>query len=348
MDNRKDEDMNKNQKNPVTIKTIASEVGLSFSTVAKALNEDPLIKEETRARVREKAAEMGYCPNVMARSLRNNSTKNIALIFNDIENPSLAHIFGRITKEMGGHGYSTLICDSQYDTEVEERNISTVLSRKPEAVIISPVTSDPARLRLLKNMADRVIVLGDTLDGFQSNYVHVDYALGGYLSAAEMIANGHTSNMVITEPEYCPICRQFIQGVEKAYREYGLSLDREMMYYCPPSIENGRRYVMEQYGRESGFTGVITSCDSLAYGVYKAAAALGLSIPGDIIVIGIDDYALSGFAMPPLTTVCLPTERIAERCVEVLNTRLKGDSESTRIFSIEPHLAQRKSVKKIT
>ncbi len=338
--------MSKSQKSPVTIKTIASEMGLSFSTVAKALNEDPLIKEETRARVQEKAAEMGYFPNVMARSLRNNSTKNIALIFNDIENPSLAHIFGRITKEMGGHGYSTLICDSQYDTAVEAHNISTVLSRKPEAVIISPVTSDPARLRLLKNMADRVIVLGDTLDGFQSNYVHVDYVLGGYISAKEMIENGHTSNMVITEPEYCPTCRQFIQGVEKAYREYGLSLDREMIYYCPPSIENGRQYVMEQYGKGGSFTGVITLCDALAYGVYKAAAMLGLTIPSDISVIGFDDYALSSFAMPPLTTVCLPTERIAERCAEILNTKLKGDSESTQIFSIEPHLVQRKSILK--
>ena len=73
---------------PVTIKSIAKELGISFSTVSKALNNNPLVKEETRRLVLDTAKEMGYTPNSLAKGLRSNSTKTIAVIFNDIENPA--------------------------------------------------------------------------------------------------------------------------------------------------------------------------------------------------------------------------------------------------------------------
>ena len=74
---------------PVTIKSIAQELGISFSTVSKALNGNPAIKEDTRRMVVKKAEELGYTPNSLAKGLRGNSTKTIAVIFNDIENPAL-------------------------------------------------------------------------------------------------------------------------------------------------------------------------------------------------------------------------------------------------------------------
>ena len=345
--------MKSTEKSPVTIKTIANELNISFSTVAKALNDDPRIKEKTRNRVQKKAEEMGYFPNAMAKSLRSNATQNIALILNDIENPSLANIFGKITKSMDEYGYSTLICDSQYDLKIEAHNISTVLSRKPDAVIISPVTSDPSKLRLLKSMINQVIILGDTIDKFYCNYVHVDYTLGGYLSAKEMLTNGHTRNMIITEPDYCPISTHFLSGIKKAYLEFGIQIDNNLVCYCTPSIENGYQQLMNNFNQETGelknnFTGVIASCDSIAYGIYKAAATLGLSIPKDISVIGFDDYSLSSFANPPLTTINLPTERIATRCTDILYSKLIDKIESNQIFSIEPHLIKRMSVKNLT
>jgi LacI family transcriptional regulator len=342
-----------NQSNGgVTIKTIAKELGISFSTVSKALNNDPLIKDETRSLVQMQAAKMGYSPNAIAKSLRNNETKNIALILNDVENPSLANIFGTITKEMGTHGYSTLICDSQYNFDIESHNIATVLSYKSDAVIISPVSTKSSKLRLLKNMIENVIVLGDTIDGFNSNYVHVDYFYGGYLSAREMLANGHSKNIVISEPSFGSIGKQFIAGIKKAYTEFGLPLNEDLIFYCQPSIDNGFQQLLSLYDQDkkcftSDFTGVITFCDSLAFGIYKAVAHLNIHIPEDLSIIGFDDYSVSSFTMPPLTTIYLPKERIASRCVEILRSKLIEKTSGTKVFTLEPNLIKRKSIKNI-
>ena len=123
-----------------TIKSIAAELNVSFSTVSKALNDDPLITKETKARVLRKAKEMGYLPNPHALALRNKPTNTIGIILNDLENTSLAYVLKGISRTMSKHGYTTLISDSEYDPKVETRNIDSVVSRIPSAIILSSVT----------------------------------------------------------------------------------------------------------------------------------------------------------------------------------------------------------------
>ena len=145
---------------PVTIKSIAKELGISFSTVSKALNNNPLVKEETRRLVLDTAKEMGYTPNSLAKGLRSNSTKTIAVIFNDIENPALTYIFRNISIEMANHGYTTMIFDSQFSEKQELANILTVLSRQPDFVILEPTTTNPKNLNLLSGITQKLILQG--------------------------------------------------------------------------------------------------------------------------------------------------------------------------------------------
>lgn len=340
------------QKKPVTIKSIAQELGISFSTVSKALNGNPLIKEDTRKLVEEKAKEMGYTPNSLAKGLRGNSTKTIAVIFNDIENPVLTHIFRNLAVEMAKYGYTTMIFDSQFSEKVERNNILTVLSRQPDFIILEPTTTNPANLQLLKDFSHKLILQGARYESFNCHHVHVDYALGGYLAASELLSKGHEHCLVITEPLTFPTSEQFLLGIRKAYDEYGLSLSEDYIYTTHASITNGYQTIRLLWDNEKKqftlpFTGVLTFCDTLAHGVYKAVTQYNMEIPKDISVIGFDDNPLTEFSMPPLTTVHLPKEKMAEGCISILHSVLLDHHSEKHVFSLDPYLKKRKSVRNL-
>lgn len=325
-------------------------MNVSFSTVAKALNYDPKVKRETIELVNRRAKELGYRPNFMAKGLKSSSSKCIGFILNDVENPALAYIFKRVSVKMEEHDYSTLICDSQYDALVEHRNILSLLSKATDALIIFLVSSDTSNIALLNEFPEKVILLGDCGDYPQFSCVAINYEAGGYLSAKELLQNGHRDCVVFAEPKTFPASLQYLDGIRRAYADFNLTLDEDRIFYSAPSIDNGCNLFMNLWDSANKklkipFTGVLTFCDSLAHGVYKACKMLKLSVPTDISVIGFDDNPLSAYSYPPLTTIYLPKEQMLDRCCGILDAKLlKGVSEPMRYF-IDPHLVVRESVK---
>lgn len=340
-------DTNSNNR-PVTIKSIANELGISFSSVSKALNGNPAIKEETRQMVLAKAKEMGYTPNSLAKGLRGNSTKTIAIIFNDIENPSLTYIFRTISIEMAKYGYTTMIFDSQFSEKTEHANLLTVLSRKPDFIILEPTTLNPDNLQLLDDCHQKLILLGASYETVGCHHVSVDYMSGGYLSARELLSRGHRDCLVMTAPLTFPISAQYVAGIRKAFAEYDLTLESSRIKETEASISNGFRILKNLWQEEEKtfsipITGILTFDDMLAHGVYQAAKLLGFQIPEDISVIGFDDNPLSVFSMPPLTTIHLPKEAIAESCIKILHSSLVEKRPEICVFSLAPYLISRDS-----
>ncbi|MCA6222977.1 LacI family DNA-binding transcriptional regulator [Photorhabdus antumapuensis] len=344
--------MTYNANKPVTIKSIAKELNISFSTVSKALNNDPAIKEKTRRLVLNKANEMGYMPNSLAKGLRSHSTKTVAVIFSDIENPVLAYIFCKILTQMAEHGYTTMIFDSQFNENTERANILTVMSRQVDFIILEPTSMNTDNLRLLSKMPNRITLQGVHYETMNCHHVHVDYAHGGYLAAREMLSNGHRNCLIITESLSFPTSKEFVLGIERAYSEYGIPFNRDMVKTTHSSITNGFQVIQELWDHDKNtfslpITGVLTFDDILAYGVYKAAMQYNFRIPDDISVIGFDDNPISAFSMPPLTTIHLPKDKMAENHINILQSTLLNGRTETRFFSTAPTLVARGSVRNL-
>ena len=342
--------MAKQTKSTVTVKSIAEELGISFSTVSKALNNSPLVKEETRQAVLAKAEEMGYAPNMLAKGLRSQTTKTIGIVFTDIENPALTFIFKSIAVEMVKYGYTTFICDSQFDGAFERENLSALLSRLPDSVILAPASKQYNNQDLLQEMAGRVILMSRKTDSkLRCNYIDVDYRHGGYIAALELLQKGHRDILIVTEPLEYPFSTQYVDGIRAAYEEYGIPFRDELILYAHASIENGCGCLLSQWDYDAGafrtpFTAVLAFDDNLAHGIYKGAAKLGLSIPDDLSIIGFDDNPLSAFSQPPLTTIYLPKESIADSCIQILHSILLENSDNLHYYSLSPHLVSRASV----
>lgn len=339
-----------NSGKPVTIKSIAKELGISFSTVSKALNGNPSIKEETRIMVTEKAKEMGYTPNTLAKGLKGESTKTIAIIFNDIENAVLTFIFRTIAIDMAKYGYTTMIFDSQFNEATERANILTVLSRQVDFVILEPTTENSDNLRLLDNMENKLILYGANHETIPCHHVYVDYFLGGYLSANELLRKGHRECIILTASLEFPSSSQFVAGIKSAFESHHLSFTNDRIFTPKATIQDAYECMEELWNPEEScynipFTGVLTFDDHSAYGVIKSAAIHQLSVPEDISVIGYDDNPLSEFSNPPLTTIRLPKEKMAESCICILHSILLNKENKLCVYSLEPTLISRGSVK---
>ncbi len=330
----------------VTIKTIAADLGISYSTVSKALNGDPNIKEETRLLVEEKARELHYTRNYFAESLRRKDSKTVAVLLNDLDIPAYSEMISLISSDLAAYGYTTIVSDSRHDPEAEQASLRAVLGHMPDAIIYSPVALHTENHSLLLPYADRTLILSEPTDSLPASYLVLDHKKGGYLSACHMLENGITDSCIFCGPEGYRSADLFLEGIMQAFEEYSVPFDAgRVLRFRPDLMESFKRF-LRLWNAEPGFTrGVICFCDSMAFGIYRAAKELGISVPEDISVIGYDDSPANEFTAPPLTTLHVPKDLIAKHCSQfVVNRLLNGDS-GQHISRLEPFLARRGSVK---
>lgn len=336
----------------ITIKDIASKLGVSFSTVSKALNDDPALSDHTKKRVLAIAREMGYYPNLMATGLRKKATRSIGVILNDLENPTRAYIIKKISMEIVKYGFTAFIFDSNYDEQIEQRNIVTIMSRVPECILISPVNKNYANLHLLEDLFAQTIILSQENKSIHTNYVHMNHIQGGYLAASTMLKMGHTNNLIVMEPNNYPSAIQFKIGVIQAYKDANLNINKKLFSYCFPNINGGEESVINFFNNNRNtlpkITGIIASNDYIAIGAYRAAHQLGLKIPEDLSVIGYDDLPIASLVSPQLSTLIYPKEKIAEQCVEILLAKLLRKDPRIYKYSFVPELKLRDSIKWIS
>ncbi len=331
----------------VTIKSIADALGISFSTVSKALNGDPAISAKTRQLVAEKAKEMHYTRNYFAHSLRQKGSKTVAIIVNDIDIPAYGEMVAIISGKLAEHGYTTIVSDAQYSEEYERSSIQTVVSRMPEAVIVAPADPTGDNMQLLEPMFDKTLVLGELPGDSQASSLLVDHRLAGRLSAEHLLKNGIRNNLIFGGPKGYQSSDLFLEGVCGAYEAYGIDLSEDQIFRFKPDQQKAYRTFMKNWQEDPGaFEGVICFCDSMAFGVYRACRELELSIPEDISVVGYDDGPANDFTSPPLTTIHMPKDLVAAQAASFVINRLVGSDTQLHRFTIQPYLADRGSVRK--
>ena len=331
----------------VTIKSIAEALGISFSTVSKALNGDPAISPQTRQMVEEKARQMNYTRNYFAQNLRQKGSKTVAVIANDTDILAYSEMIAGISAKLAVYGYTTIVSDPLYSEEFERSSIQNVLTRMPEAVIVSP--ADPAgdNLQLLRHMFPTTLVLGDVTGIADTNSVVIDHYLAGTLSAGHMLQNNIQNNLIFGGPEGYQASERFLAGIRDTYARYGLEFPENAVYRFRPDLQTAYRRFLRIWQEQPGaYNGVICFCDSIAFGIYRAARELGLSIPDDVSVIGYDDSPINEFTDPPLTTIHVPKDLVATHCAQFIINRLIGNDTQLYTYNLQPYLADRGSVRK--
>ncbi len=326
----------------VTIYDIAKAAGVAKSTVANALSGKGTVSEATRQRVLQYAQEMGYRPNVLARSLYNHKTLTIALILPTITNPFYPEIIEAIEHTANERDYQTLFSSTHLNFEVARQQMERMMSRWVDGCIIMGCSMDIADV-VQYSQQGLPIVLCD----WQENevpegipQVSVDFYRAGQLAAQHLLDLGHRRVAVISdEPQQTLRVEGFVSILQAA----GLTLPPAMKEAGASTLESGYAAAKKILQQPERPTAIFAATDWMAFGAIDAVLDAGLRVPEDVSIIGLDDIMLSAHLRPPLTTVAVPKIQLAREAINLLFKQIDGEKVSAATPLLDPYLVIRAS-----
>jgi LacI family transcriptional regulator len=338
--------------NSITIKFIAQHANMSFSTVAKALHNDPSISENTRSRIQAIAREFNYRPNILAKGLRNRKTKFIGMILNDLQSPFYSEIYKAVGDVLGKRGYTMLLADSSHDEEREMINISTMISQGVEGIIISSVSENSKSMQLLMEEHVKTVFIDNHPSNPDISCVYVDHEEAACLGTEHLIQAGHHNILLLNGPAKLSSSLFFKQGYCTTLARHGIPVREQLIKHNSISIEKTSLQLdaifsgADSIGRDD-FTAILTLSDVIAIGVYEAALQHGFSIPGKYSVIGYDNILYTKYLDPALTTLHQPKEQTGILSINLLLEQIEKNQNDHRQIILRPELVRRASVKNL-
>lgn len=315
----------------VRIADVAKAAGVSSATVSLVLNgSEARISPETRERVQRIAAEVGYVPNAIARSLRTRSTRTIGLVSDRIATtPFAGRMLAGAQEVARENGNLVILVDTDGHPEIESDAIAALVNHQVDGLLYASmwhrVVPAPAGLP-----AGTVFLDCRAEDGGFPAVVPDDYE-GGRAAVRELVSQGHRRIAYIDTDEERPVAAELrYRGYLDVLADAGIEADPRLHVSVATSAAGGRRAAAELWalGPDVRPTGIFSFNDRIAVGVYSWAGRHGVSIPDDLSVVGYDDQQLVASELdPPLTTVALPHAAMGRWAMEVaLGLREASDS----------------------
>lgn len=304
---------------PATIRDVARASGVHISTVSRTFSAPHLVNPETRVRVLACAEDLGYRPNRAARALITGRTHNIGLIVADIANPFFPPLIKAAEGQARHRDYHVFVADTNEDQAAEEELVHALAKQVDGVLLCSPRMSNSLIEQVSREVP--VVVINRQVAGLPC--VMMDVGQGARLAIEHLLGLGHRRIALLGGPRGSWTNREIRRAAGAAARAGGAELT--VLGPNHPT-ETGGGAVADQV-RRSGVTAVLAYNDLMAIGLIEGLDALGLRVPQDVSVVGVDDIALSRLTRPKLTTVATPTAAAGRTAVDML---LQHDSDAPR------------------
>jgi DNA-binding LacI/PurR family transcriptional regulator len=328
----------------LTLGHIADQLGISTATVSLALRDSPLVAEETRAKVKLTAEEIGYIYNRSAASLRTARSQIVGVAVHDILNPYFAEIFSSLEDVLEEQGQMIFICNHRDDVKRQRAFVNTLLQHRADGLIICPsIGTTSEEINRLVDQGIPVTLMCREVPGAWAPCVHGDDVAGGYAVTRHLIEQGHRTIAMAGGRRASSPGRDRNLGWRKALEEAGIDPDEQV--YLPELMTqaDGRdaaKQVLEATPRP---TAVMCFNDLVAMGMVSALRRAGL-VPGrDIAVTGYDNVDGAADLTPALTTVCNFADKIGRLASLTLLRQIAGERVPNTPILIEPKVLVRES-----
>lgn len=331
-----------------TLRDVATLAQVSIATASLALNDSPKVAPETKERVRQAAAKLNYVPNARARALVRKSTRGIALVVPQVQNPYFAELAQAVKDFLRPLRYHLVLCDTGNDPEQEREYIDFLRQGGADGAIFASSSGLLAEndYELVAAAKTAPIVLVErTVHGDVLPTVDSDRMTGAYQATRYLIELGHKRIAFVggfLEKRHYESLR--FQGYKQAHLETGLPLNPAYVFEGYFTIEAGFDIGKAIARMDDRPTAVMAANDLMAIGVINGLAAEGLRVPEDISVCGFDDLWFSEVFNPPLTTVRIPKRQIGQLAAQWLMDMLSGKKVEPKRIVYPTELVIRKSV----
>lgn len=337
MDKRRGTD---EKKARVTIFDVASAAGVSKSTVSRVLDERlPRSDGPTARRVREIARELGYIRDVSAASLRRGRTMTIGVIVPRLTDTVMAMFYEAIARACGRTRQFAIVATTEDRPDAGREAAERLLNRGVDALILTTSrTDDDFPSELERRGVNYVLAL--RTDGHSPASVGDDH-LGGYLATRHLLDLGHRKIGIIAGPSYASSALSRVKGYRFAMSEAGVSVDPEMIVPSTFGIDSGAEAAERLMQLAQRPTAIFAINDNTAVGALSFLSRMGLTVPGDMSLVGYNDIPLVSRLSIPMTSVRVPFDQIASAALQLLAN--EDDRAGERVRTATPTLIPRQS-----
>ncbi|HJV99348.1 MAG TPA: LacI family DNA-binding transcriptional regulator [Arthrobacter sp.] len=316
----------------IGIKDVAVAAGVSVTTVSHVLNDVSYarISPETRDKVKSAAEQLGYGPNRLAQALRTQRTGMLGLVSEDIATtPHAGRIILGADEAARARGYNLMIINTSGTASPESReaDVEALLERRVDGILYA--TMYHRHVQVPTNLGSVPAVLVDAVStGGSVTAVVPDEEGGARAAVGALLAAGHARIGFLNNTDDVPATRDRLRGFRATLTEAGLDGDAAPVEAEQSEVWGGYEAARRILSRPDRPTGLFCYNDRMAMGAYRAAAELGLSIPGDLSVVGFDDQELIAANLyPGLTTVALPHYEMGAWAAESLIDAIEGKTD---------------------
>ena len=310
---------------PVTLQDVAARAGVSKSAVSRTFTPGASVSAKTRAKVETAARALGYQPNVLASSLTTGRTRLIGLISNNFTNPFFLEIFDHFTRALQDAGLRPLLINLSDEVDAG-KSLAMLRQYNVDGVIVASSTLPPEFAAVFHDAGLPVVhAFGWSQPSPRTALVSIDNAEAGALAARTLRARGYHTVGFLGGPEEAATTQDRAKGFANVLAAGGNS---PALHYAEAySYAAGRAAMLAAHDARPDVEAWFCGDDVIAVGALDAAQSLGLNVPGDIGLLGLNDMSMASWDRVALTTIRQPLAQIVERSVDFIQRGIDAPDE---------------------
>ncbi len=334
----------KQQSSQYSIRDVARLAGVSLGSASRVLNGASNVTPDVRQRVEQAVEHLGYRPNHVARSLRSRSSKTVGMMFTDLANPLYARVFQAVESRLHGKGYMPLLANSLSIADREVELLGVFQSRAMDGIIITPGNErDPRVVAAVRELPLATVIYDRDLD-VQRDRLLVEHAPALRKLVARLVGLGHHRiALVLSQSNARPISRR-IEGFREGFEAHRLAVPEDLILRLPTVMSPAFDAVDALLAAPRPPTAIISLGTNMLGDVLNALEARGLQVPRDVSVVSLGDPDFMRSNRPPISTLRIDTDLIADGLVSLLLDRIRdGDSTPFRQILMTAEFIERGS-----
>lgn len=330
------------------IKDLSEITGMSVSTISRVLNgkaKQFRISKKTQEKVLNAAKELNYVPNQIAVNLKRGKTKTIALVIPSLSNPFFANMAAMVSLELRKQGYTTLISDSNEQTDLEQEELMQVVSRNVDGILLSPCSEYGEHINSVQKQGIPLVCFDRYFPNKDVPYVSSDNFRGAYEGTKYLIENGHKKIACI---------QGLLSSVPNQVRREGFEAmmkEAQLTDYNITgnefSVQNGYTETLLLLQATEKPSAIFTFSNNIALGCMKALKEFNLKLPEDISLLTFDNHPYLDYLSTPLTCIAQPVEDICRIAIKQLFSLIDKQELNPDKVLLKPQIIFRDSVKRL-
>jgi len=329
-----------------TLKDVAKKAGVSIAVASRVLGNYGYVSEKNRTKVSKVAEEIGYQPNILARSLKTRKTYSIGVIISDVTTFFFTSVVRGIEDVANQNGYHVTLCNSDEDPEKEREYLEELYKRRVDGIIISPTSRNIAYVKKIMRSGIPVVLVDRRIDGIDTAQIVVDNEWGSHEAVKYLINLGYRRIGVINGLQGIRTSEERFAGYQRALEEGGIKIDPNLIKYGDFRMKKGGKAMVEFLRMKNIPEAVFVTNEVMTTGALLALKEHEVRIPEQIGIVGFDDPVWASLINPPLTAVRQPSYSIGSIACQALLQKIRKSNRERSLHEkivLKPKLIIRQS-----